>query len=1140
MIAKRFSKNRLVRAIFGCLFGMMGIFAGMSPMLSAPAYADPVEGAETTEEVAETTTETQTQTSGASCQDSLGAIGWLVCPTTGKISEAVDWLYEKIENILVINPVEMKDGSPIYEVWKYMLGVTNVVFIIFCLVMVYSQLTGLGITNYGLKKTLPKLIVAAILVNLSFLICSLAVDASNIIGASLRGVFTSIEEATMGGMTMGGGMKVSEMYSALAGGSALALGAGVIAFETGAIWMLIPTVLGAIVAVVIGLITIALRQAVVALLIMISPLAIIAYMLPNTEQWFKKWRQLLTKMLVFYPMFSLLFGASSLAGFAIIASATDGFGVLLGVAVQIFPLFFSWSLMKMSGTVLGTINSKLSALTARPLMANRAWADSHRELTRQKHLASGNVYSPSLRLMQFLNDRKVAREEETKEHAESVKLRGQAYAVMRNYNKDGTPSREGEESYREQLRGLQYSAIIDRHKGNMNKGLGQLEAVKANASVAQKARLDKLDLEMVRAADSAFAEKMRAEKIEYDNAEGRHRRFEEAINAHFDDVHGELRDEKGNLIYKAHDIKDREEARSRYDSLKQIMEGNVQDVHYAVAGAAQAYDTQAKIVMTKYQKYFELTPPTKDVEYRLGELTIRTAEELKNGILASNYIDAIIPGLRILNQRGDTDLVKAQLDNLLDKGLGGGIKLGTHASQSLASFLMFEVKDNDPALRRFGKYINLETARAYNENDRKVMDVTYDEYIKGYHDGEPATADNPTGRMYAKKDMKKLVEGTSLDNIERTALSNLDDSLKRAYGYKKGMNGEQWDVDGYLRKREEVQTSFEPAFLSASLKWLSGSEQINSGVKFWTGYDLKQQKGDNGQILTDENGDPVYGLTPVWSGKEFSGHEKEVEDYYRRKTYDYFKDQTTGQVLGMRTDYRDPTVEHLVKMYLEDSSEDETSAERKEWYANAEAEIQGRYSDENIEVANKKRGDDMKKLKREVAGRQLRKILDKTGKLEQIYNTRRSGASNNAKDWLRQMLNLDDKDEIYRYLDQKEQELKKKKEGSKQGSQKDGSAGGAPSGVGSPYNDASFRLRVMTTLNKEFEKSGDRPDPDESFYEESLDIVKREFGAVGGIVEQYEKFKEDNAYAGRSELWEKLEEILGNFFAEQMNQDEEE
>lgn len=802
----------------------------------------------------------------------------------------------------------------------------------------------------------------------------------------------------------------------------------------------------------------------------------------------------------------------------------------------------------MSGTVLGTINSKLSALTARPLAANRSWADSRRELTRQKNLARGDVYSPSLRLVQFLNDRKVAREEETKEHAESARLRGQAYAVMRNYNKDGKYlSKEGEESYDQMIRNIGYQRTIDRHKHTFNGGVGDL-----GANEAQTKRLKALDDKIIRESDRAKMEGTRGELIEARNAESFYRRMEDAMNAHSDDEYGYVIDaETGERVrrkdYKFHfdgeKAKDLDGAIARYMDAKAILGKRPEDIQFAAAGAAQAYDTQKKILEAKMQKYFELLPPTRDVEYRLGELTMQ-----KN---ASAIIDSIIPGLRILNQRGDTDLLKFQLDNLLEKELGGGIELGTHASQALASFLMFEVKDNDPFLRRFGKYINLETARAYNKNDRKVMDVTYDEYIRGYHDGETdlISEANPTGRMYAKKDMKKLVEGTSLDNIERTALSNLDESLKKAYGFKKGAKSDEWDLDGYLRKREEIQTAFEPAFLSASLKWLSGSEQINSGVKFWTGYDLKQQTEEveiDGKkvkrVKTDKNGDPEYELSPVWGDEEngFAGREKYVEEYFRRKTYDYFKDQTTGQVLGMRTDYRDPTVEHLVQMYLNDNSEDETSAERQEWYANAEAEIQGRYGDENIEVANRKRSDDMKKLKREVAGRQLRKILDKTGKLEQIYNTRRSGASNNAKDWLRQMLNLDDKDEIYRYLDQKEQELKKKKEGSRQEGQKDGSAGGAPSGVGSPYNDASFRLRVMTTLNKEFEKSGDRPDPDASFYEESLDIIKHEFGTVGGIVEQYEKFKEDNAYAGRSELWEKLEEILGNFFAEQMNQDEEE
>lgn len=411
MMGKRISKMGVVKLVFGALFAMVSLLGGMTLV-----YAEENNGGESSIEVEETeeksskVTVNTENTTGKTCQESMGPLGWLVCPATGKISEAVDWLYDKIEEVLVINPVEMKDGAPIYEIWKYMRGITNIVFIIFLIVMVYSQITGLGISNYGLKKTLPKLIVGAILVNLSFVICSLAVDASNVIGNGLRNIFTTIGENAAGTMEFSR-VNMSQIYSGLGGSLAGGMLAGAVALETGTIWMLIPTVLGAIVAVAIGLITIALRQAVVALLIMIAPLAVVAYILPNTEQWFKKWRQLLFKMLVFYPAFSLLFGASSLAGFAIIASAKDGFGVCLGIAVQIFPLFFAWSLMKMSGTFLSTINTKLTALAARPLAVNRAWAESKKMETGAYYAQYGQT--PSSHLRRYLDNRRTLREAHT-------------------------------------------------------------------------------------------------------------------------------------------------------------------------------------------------------------------------------------------------------------------------------------------------------------------------------------------------------------------------------------------------------------------------------------------------------------------------------------------------------------------------------------------------------------------------------------------------------------------------------------------------------------------------------------------------------------------------------------------------------
>lgn len=1127
MLRKKSTKIRRLRGVFAGFLVLIGMFTGFSQAIIAGtnAYADPQPGDSIVSqpEDADLTTENRdnnqpnndnnddgsdaTSSSGSKtnvCKKSLGALGWIICPLINKTTEAVDWLYEKIESILTISPIEAKEGSPIYEIWKYCRSVTNIVFIIFLLVVIYSQITGLGINNYGIKKVLPKLIVMAILVNLSFLICTLAVDVSNIVGNGLRSVFTAVEQTALANMaganaTTNGAMAVSmaETYTAFAGGTALAIGAGAVAltFDLGVIWMLIPTALGALAAVVTGLITIALRQAVVMLLVMISPLALVANILPNTEQLFQKWKKLLTRMLVFYPLFSLLFGASSLAGFAIIMSSRDGFGLLLGLAVQIFPLIFSWKMMQMSGTILGEINTRLRALTARPIAANRAWADSHRQLTNLKRLDNGRM--PSARLMQFLSNRKIAREEEMSELAESAKLRGQAYAARKNYRRNGLPSREGEEAYARQARNMRYMQETDRHKNNMNMGLGQLEVVKAKASKAQKVRLDRLDLANVEAADKLKVEKARGEKIEYENAKSFHKRMEDAMNVHFDDIN------RGKSDYKTHDIKDVASARARYTMAHQIMEGDLQGIHYAAASAAQGYDTQKKIVETKMQKYFDLTPPTKDVEYRLGELTA-DANAISN-------VDSIISGLRVLNQRGDTDLVKKYMEQLLSHN----VQLGTHASQALASFLMFEVKDNDPWLRRFGKYINLETATVYNENKRKVMEVNYDEYIKGYHDGEPITAETPNGRMYAKKGMRQLSEGTSLDNIERTALSNLDDSIKKAYGYDSDHPEKKWDVSGWLKKREEIQTAFEPAFLSASLKWLSGSEQINSGVKFWTGYELKQKKDSNGNLIVDENDNPEYDLTPIWKRKEFAGHEDEVEAYYRRKTGDYFKDQTTGQILGMRTDYRDAAMEHMLETYLSGSEE------RRSKYEEARAEIQSRYGDEEPAKAEKMRAKDLKALKMELAGRQVRKILGETGKLKQIYRTRTSGTAINAKDWLRKWVNLDNEEalrEEMNYYDKKNNKNKKSE------------------GAGADSDSADGNSRVYTEDDcerflAEMQDLKDRimDEETDAFFGDTMNQLADWFGDDTEIVKKYQHYyQQDRPYADNIELYGYLKELLGD------------
>ncbi len=424
MSVEKSIKKRICYAIFGWLFAFISISAPI--VASNPVYAEP--DPEVTEVVSDPIPINDFK--GDVCKSNLGSVGWLVCPVMDVVSNAVDSLYDTIKTLLIIEPLRANDSSPIYIIWKYCLGIANMLFALFILVIVASQITGYGIANYGIKKALPKIIISAIVVNLSFIICTLAVDACNIIGGGLRQIFESVPIAIAGQSVSN--IPMQDVIGAVLGSATI----GGIAFAVGAssLWMLIPTILGGLVAVVSGLITIALRQTVVTLLVMIAPLAIVCTILPNTSIYYIKWKKLLTKMLVFYPTFSLLFGASSLAGWAIIANGAKDpengiFLVILGLAVQIMPLFFSWSLMKMSDTFLGEISTRIRKIADRPLATNRAWAESRRANTQANTIAHGTL--PSASLQRYLAKRQALHTLDTKNAQSITESRSQEYAQRR-------------------------------------------------------------------------------------------------------------------------------------------------------------------------------------------------------------------------------------------------------------------------------------------------------------------------------------------------------------------------------------------------------------------------------------------------------------------------------------------------------------------------------------------------------------------------------------------------------------------------------------------------------------------------------------------------------------------------------------
>ena len=331
---------------------------------------------------------------GTSCD--VQGIGWIICPVSNWLADGIDYMYSALQEFLKTKPLETTNqNSGIYLAWVIMRNISNVAFIVAFLVIIYSQLTSVGISNYGVKKMLPRLVIAAVLVNLSFTICAILLDLSNIAGYAFQDAFMGIKNtiSTVGENTST--WTWSEVIVMILSNGALA-GGVVATVAMGA--ELLPLALSALVGIglvlLLVLLIMAARQALIVILIIISPLAFVCYLLPGTEKWFKKWRDLFLTMLVFFPAFAVIFGGAQLAGIIIIQNATGANGgimQILGMVVQVIPLALTPIILKLSGGLLGKFAGFVNDKNKGWYDKSKNWAKDRREITKNKKLANANM-----------------------------------------------------------------------------------------------------------------------------------------------------------------------------------------------------------------------------------------------------------------------------------------------------------------------------------------------------------------------------------------------------------------------------------------------------------------------------------------------------------------------------------------------------------------------------------------------------------------------------------------------------------------------------------------------------------------------------------------------------------------------------
>lgn len=291
-----------------------------------------------------------------------GGLGWLICPVMTFVANINDAAYGAISGFLDIKPAILSSGdnSGAKQGWDFFRNIANAIFAVIFLWIIFSQISNVGVSNYGIKKILPRLIIGALLVNLSYYLCQIFVDLSNILGHTLKDALES------------GAGEIGTTSEAAGWGSAIAATivgvGGVAAFAALAIG--IPTLAAGFLAIMTVFIILVVRQAGIILLISMSPMAFAAWLLPNTEDLFKKWMKMFRGLLLVFPIISLLYGAGKLAGAVLALSATvdpnnpDETLHLVALAATTMPLIATPFVLQNSLSSLGSIGAKIGKLSS--------------------------------------------------------------------------------------------------------------------------------------------------------------------------------------------------------------------------------------------------------------------------------------------------------------------------------------------------------------------------------------------------------------------------------------------------------------------------------------------------------------------------------------------------------------------------------------------------------------------------------------------------------------------------------------------------------------------------------------------------------------------------------------------------------
>lgn len=228
---------------------------------------------------------------------SWNPLKWFLCPVIKIAETAVSALDNLITYMLTFPTNEYFDNNDgMKNAWARLRNLSIGLLLIAGLVMVISQAIGYGpFDAYTIKRVIPRMLFAIIFISISLPVLRVMIEFTNIAGVGVRNL---IESSFSGSSEFG---TVSFGNGGLLIGNLGMVGIGLSLGFFGMLSLLGTALLG----VLIAFFVLAARQMVIIMLVVLAPIAIACYILPNTEKIWKMWWDFFIRAIFAFPIISM-------------------------------------------------------------------------------------------------------------------------------------------------------------------------------------------------------------------------------------------------------------------------------------------------------------------------------------------------------------------------------------------------------------------------------------------------------------------------------------------------------------------------------------------------------------------------------------------------------------------------------------------------------------------------------------------------------------------------------------------------------------------------------------------------------------------------------------------------------------------